>query len=180
MNADSLYYGGVGTAGVKLIKQSYDIVPNIKKAGGDGMYGGDLLKGAGFPAIEGWYATIAAPHMIGGSEAASWMAAFKKKYGAAPEDYSITSYDAATVIIEAIKTVAATGKPVTRELVRDAIQSGKVKTLQGEISFDANGDLNSKVVSVFQVKKNEKAPLDDVERAIPVRRRGSHQLSPAA
>ena len=31
MNADSLYYGGVGTAGVKLIKQSYDILPNIKK-----------------------------------------------------------------------------------------------------------------------------------------------------
>ena len=28
MNADSLYYGGVGTAGVKLVKQSYDILPN--------------------------------------------------------------------------------------------------------------------------------------------------------
>ena len=162
LNADSLYYGGVGTAGVKLIKQSYDILPDIKKGGGDGIYGGDLLKGAGFPAMDGWYATIAAPHMTEDTKLGTWMAAFKKKYGAAPEDYSITSYDAATIIIEAMKTVAATGKPVTREAVRDAIQSGKYKTLQGDISFDANGDLNSKVVSVFQVKKDDKQPLDDV------------------
>ncbi len=161
LNADSLYYGGVGGAGVKLIKQSYDILPNIKKGGGDGIYGGDLLKGAGFPAIEGWYATIAAPHMVEDTKLASWMAAFKKKYGAPAEDYSITSYDAANVIIDAIRTVAATGKPVTREAVRDAIQAGKFKTLQGEVSFDANGDLNSKVVSVFQVKKDDKSPLDD-------------------
>ena len=64
------------------------------------MYGGDLLKGAGFPAMDGWYATIAAPHMTGGHQTRrpGWRA-FKKKYGAAPEDYSITSYDAATVII---------------------------------------------------------------------------------
>ncbi len=162
LNADSLYYGGVGTAGVKLIKQAYDIVPTIKKGGGDGIYGGDLLKGAGFPAIEGWYATIAAPHMIGDTKLATWTAAFKKKYGAAPEDYSITSYDAATVIIDAIKTVAATGKPVTRDAVRDAIQAGKFNTLQGSISFDENGDVNSKVVSVFQVNKDDSAPLDDV------------------
>ena len=162
LNADSLYYGGVGTAGVKLMKQSYDIVPAIKKGGGDGIFGGDLLKGAGFPAVEGWYATIAAPHMTEDTSLATWMAAFKKKYGTAPEDYSITSYDAATVIIEAVKTVAATGKPVTRDAVRDAIQSGKYKTLQGDISFDANGDLNSKVVSVFQVRKDDAHPLDDV------------------
>ncbi len=162
LNADSLYYGGVGTAGVKLMKQSYDIVPTIKKGGGDGIFGGDLLKGAGFPAVEGWYATIAAPHMTEDTSLATWMAAFKKKYGTAPEDYSITSYDAATVIIEAVKTVAATGKPVTRDAVRDAIQSGKYKTLQGDISFDANGDLNSKVVSVFQVRKDDAHPLDDV------------------
>jgi branched-chain amino acid transport system substrate-binding protein len=161
LGAESIYYGGVGTAGVKLIKQSYEILPNIKKGGGDGLYGGDLLKGAGFPAIEGWYATIAAPHMTEDTKLASWIAAFKKKYNAAPEDYSITAYDAATVIVDAVKTVAATGKPVTREAVRDAIQAGKFKTLQGEISYDANGDVNSKVVSVFQVRKDDKMPLDD-------------------
>ena len=47
-----------------------------------------------------------------------------------------------------------TGKPVTREAVRDAIQTAKVPTIQGVVSFDANGDLADRTVSVFQIKKD--------------------------
>ena len=32
LNPDALYYGGVAQAGVKLVKQSYDIIPKIIKA----------------------------------------------------------------------------------------------------------------------------------------------------
>lgn len=162
--ADSLYYGGVGTAGVKLMKQSYEILPNLRKGGGDGMLGADLLTGAGFPACQGWYATVASPHMMDDPKMAAWIAAFRTRYGAAPEDYSITSYDAASVVIQAIQAVAATGAPVTREAVRDAIQAGHFPTLQGELSYDANGDIESKVVSVFQVQRDDSAPLDDVSK----------------
>lgn len=164
LGADSLYYGGVGGAGVKLIKQASEILPTIIKGGGDGLYGGDLLKGAGFPACEGWYATIAAPHMLDDEKMSEWVEKFRKTYGAAPEDYSITAYDAAQIIIQAIKAVAASGKPVTREAVRDAIGSGTFKTMQGDIKYDPNGDIESKVVSVFQMIKNDKYPLDDVSR----------------
>ncbi len=162
--ADSLYYGGVGTAGVKLMKQSYEILPRISKGGGDGMIGADLLTGAGFPACQGWYATVASPHMMDDPKMAAWIAAFRKQYGTAPEDYSITSYDAASVVIQAIGAVAATGAPVTREAVRDAIQAGRFPTLQGELSYDANGDIENKVVSIFQVQKDDSAPLDDVSK----------------
>jgi branched-chain amino acid transport system substrate-binding protein len=87
---------------------------------------------------------------------------YTKKYGVQPDDYTITAYDGATVIVEAIKTVAASGKPVTRSTVRDAIQASKVDTLQGMISFDENGDLVSKVVSIFQVKRDQAFPADDM------------------
>ncbi len=163
MNADSLYYGGVSTAGVKLVKQSYDVLPTIKKGGGDGIVTADILRGAGFPACAGWYATQASPHLTDQSSLASWVAAFRKKYnGEAPEDYTITSYDAASVIIQAMAKLASTGKTITRDAVRDAIQAGKFKTLQGDIQFDANGDILSKVISVYQIVKNDSAPLDDV------------------
>ncbi len=162
LNADSLYYGGVGTAGVKVMKQSYEILPNLKKAGGDGIYGSDLLSGAGFPAIQGWYATIASPHLTEDPKLDAWMKAFRAKFKYAAEDYSVTSYDAATIVIDAIAKVVASGKPPTRELVRDAIQAGHFNTLQGEISYDANGDVASKVVSVFQAQKNDAGPLDEV------------------
>ncbi len=45
------------------------------------------------------------------------------------------------MIIDAVKRVVASGKPVTRHAVRDAIQTAKVPTIQGVVSFDTNGDL---------------------------------------
>lgn len=162
LNADAIYYGGVGQAGVKLAKQSYDIIPKTIKAGGDGMYGPDLLSGAGFPAVEGWYATIASPHVLDDPKVADWIKRYKDKFHENPDDYAITAYDAALVIIDSIKRVADSGKPVTRSAVRDAIQSAKVQTLQGEVAFDQNGDLLNKVISIFQIRKDPKYPLDDI------------------
>ena len=34
-------------------------------------------------------------------------------------------------------------------------------SLLGPIEFDANGDLKNKIISVFQIKKDAAAPLDD-------------------
>src|SRR5213595_429278 len=94
-NPDAMYYGGVAQAGVKLTKQAYDVIPKMIKGGGDGMVGPEILKGAGFPAAEGWYATIASPHLLADPAAKTMIANFKKKYGTSPDDYAITAYDAA-------------------------------------------------------------------------------------
>ena len=162
LNPDALYYGGVAQAGVKLVKQSFDVLPKMVKGGGDGMYGAEILRGAGFPAAEGWYATIAAPNILENPEAAPVIARFAQKFGQQPENYSITAYDAALVIFDAIKRVAASGKEVTRETMRDAMQTGHVKTIQGEVAFDDNGDLQNRVISVFRIAKDDKYPLDEV------------------
>jgi branched-chain amino acid transport system substrate-binding protein len=66
------------------------------------------------------------------------------------------------VVLDAIDRVAKTGKPVTRAAVRDAIQSTKLKTLQGVVSFDENGDLTNRIVSIFQVHHDAKYPPDDL------------------
>jgi branched-chain amino acid transport system substrate-binding protein len=162
LNVEGLYYGGVSQAGVKLAKQAYDIIPNVVKGGTDGVTSSDFLGGAGFPAVEGWYTTIAAPHLVEDKKAAQFVEAFKGRFGDSPDDYTITAYDAALVIVDSIKRVAASGKPVTREAVRDAIQTAKVPTIQGVVSFDANGDLADRTVSVFQIKKDASKPLTDV------------------
>src|SRR5947209_474161 len=162
LNPDALYYGGVAQTGVKVVKQSYDIMPKMIRAGGDGVYGAEILKGAGFPAAEGFYATIAAPNLLDNPDAKPFVDAFVKKYNQQPENYSITAYDAALVIIDAIKRVAEGGKEVNRANIRDAIQASKTKTLQGVVSFDENGDITNREVSVFQIKKDDKHPLDSV------------------
>jgi branched-chain amino acid transport system substrate-binding protein len=162
LNPQLMYYGGDAQAGVKVVKQSYDIIPQILKAGGDGMYGPSILSGGGFPAADGWYATVASPHMMEDAALQPWVKRFFEKTGRQPSDYSITAYDAALVVLDAIDRVAKSGKKVTREAVRDAIQSTKLKTLQGVISFDDNGDLTNRVVSIFQVKHDPGSPNDDI------------------
>jgi branched-chain amino acid transport system substrate-binding protein len=160
-NPDALYYGGVSQAGVKICKQSFDIIPKMIKGGGDGMVSPELLTACGFPAVEGWLATQASPEMLQDATAAPTIEKYRKLYGTSPDNYALTSYDAALVIIDAIKRVADAGKPVNRDTVRDAIQATKLKTIQGEISFDENGDINQKIISVYKITKDPAHPLDD-------------------
>ena len=162
LNTDALYYGGSALAGVKLAKQAYVVVPNIIKAGGDGVYSAAVLKGAGFPAMQGWYVTIAAPFIAENPSVQPWIKRFTEKFGVGPSSYAFTSYDAMLVVLDAIKRVAESSAPVTRSAVRDAIQTTHVETLQGIVSFDKYGDINDRTISVFQADATPQHPVDDV------------------
>ena len=99
------------------------MVPKIMKGGGDGVYEPEILIGGGFPAAEGWYATIAAPHLLDDPKTADWVKRYVARYNKQPNDYCITAYDAALVIADAIDRVAKSGKPMTRAAMRDAIEA---------------------------------------------------------
>ncbi len=162
LGAASLYFGGNPQAGIKVVKQSYDLLPGIVKGGGDGVYEPEILSGGGFPAAEGWYATIAAPHLLDDPASAPWVKSYVARYQKQPNDYCITAYDAVLVIADAFGRVAKSGGPVTRAAMRDAIEATKIDTLQGTITFDKNGDLASRVISVFQIKRDTAFPPGDM------------------
>ena len=48
------------------------------------------------------------------------------------------------------------------KVLGDAIETTHLKTMPGDISFDQNGELVTKVISVFQVVRNPEYPDDDV------------------
>jgi branched-chain amino acid transport system substrate-binding protein len=162
LGAASLYFGGNPQAGIKLVKQSYDMLPGLIKGGGDGIYEPEILSGGGFPAAEGWYATIAAPHLLDDPKSASWVTAYSTRYKKQPSDYCVTAYDAVLVIADALGRLVKSGGPITRAAMRDAVEATKIDTLQGTISFDKNGDLTSRVISVFQIKRDTAFPPDDM------------------
>ncbi len=152
LGPDLLEYGGVTLAGVKLAKQAYDILPNtVLRADASGIYEGDFLTGAGFPAAEGWYATSAAPHIFDTPAGQAWQRRYVQRWNKQPSDYGLTTYNAAVVVVDAIAQVAKSGQPMNRANVRAAIQATNIQTLQGPISFDKNGDLQHPVISIFQV-----------------------------
>jgi branched-chain amino acid transport system substrate-binding protein len=162
LDTQALYYGGDPLAGTKLVKQSYQIIPDAVKGGGDGVHTPDMLTGGAMPAIQGWYATSAASHVLDDAGVKPWVDRFVAKTGKQPADYTITYYDATCVVLDAIARVGKAGKPVTRASVRDAIQTTRLDTLQGPMAFDENGDLLSKTVSIYQVQYDANFPIGDV------------------
>ncbi|MGH7226174.1 MAG: branched-chain amino acid ABC transporter substrate-binding protein, partial [Gemmataceae bacterium] len=163
LKPEGLYYGGDMQAGVKVVKQAYDILPHkVPKGSGAGLFKPELLSGAGFPAAEGWYFTVAAPHLVQKPEVQSWVKRYEAMFHTQPDDYAITAYDAALVATHAVASLVRAGRPVTRAAVRNAIQHSTTDTLQGVVRFDKYGDLLSPVISVFEVVENKDYPLTDV------------------
>jgi branched-chain amino acid transport system substrate-binding protein len=160
LGPQALFYGGDLQAGLKVAKQSYDIIPQTIKAGGGGLYGGGFTAQVGFPAAEGWYVALTSPHLEG-DKVAAWQARYEKLWDMPPIDYSVTAYDAALVVLDAIGRVAASGKPIDRHAVRDAIQATNLDTIQGTIQFDENGDVTDRTISIFQVKHDRTHPDAD-------------------
>jgi len=163
LKPDSLYFGGDILAAAKLIKQGYTILPvAMPKGGGDGLLQPEMLTGVGFPAAEGWYCTIAAPHLTDETAVQPFVKLYQSTYHTQPSDYAVTAYDAGLIIIGALASLVDAGKPITRANLREAIQVSKTPTLQGTITFDKNGDLASHTISIFQVVKNTNYPLTDL------------------
>jgi branched-chain amino acid transport system substrate-binding protein len=46
--------------------------------------------------------------------------------------------------------------------MRDAIEATRLDTLQGTISSDKNGDLTSRAISVFQIRRDMAYPPEDM------------------
>ena len=72
-----------------------------------------------------------------------------------PTNYAITSYDAVLVIADAVERTAKANKAITRTTLRDAIQATKLASIQGPIAFDANGDILTRTVSIYQWRDGE-------------------------
>ena len=123
----------------------------------------DMLTGSGFPAVNGWCATSAASHVLEEPRVQKWSSCLLQR----PTrnrliTRSHTCYDAVEVTLDAVRRLAKSGKPMTRDNVRAAMLQTKAKLVQGEVSFNRYGDLASTAVSIFQVRYDPKYPMADV------------------
>src|SRR5215472_12835162 len=150
LNPDALYYGGVMQAAAKLAPQSYEVMPKVIKAGSDGVYDLSWPKQSGKEAVDGWFCSQASPELVTSPKLEAWVSKFKSSMKRDPTNYAITSYNAVLVIADAVERTAASGKPMTRGTLRDAIQATKLSSIQGPIAFDANGDILTRTVSIYQ------------------------------
>jgi branched-chain amino acid transport system substrate-binding protein len=155
VNPDGLYYGGVMQAAAKLATQAYEVMPKVVKAGSDGVYDLSWPKQSGKEAVEGWFCSQASPELVTSPKVEAWVTKFKSQMKREPTNYAITSYNAVLVVADAIGRTASANKPLTRANLRDSIQATKMSSIQGPIAFDANGDILTRTVSIYQWRDGE-------------------------
>ncbi|MDE3228462.1 MAG: branched-chain amino acid ABC transporter substrate-binding protein [Chloroflexota bacterium] len=163
-NPDVVFYGGVTSQGGGALKKDL-VAVNYNKAmvGGDGIAADpSWLQTAGSASVNTW-GTVAAPDTssLTSADAQAFKTAYATFVTGKPDNdllpYSAQAYAAATIEIQAIKSVIQAGKAPTRANVRDAIASGTFNTIIGSIHFDANGDnAGQKVFSIYTVDNTGK------------------------
>jgi len=96
------------------------------------------------PASEGLFGTTSwQPGVnLGGHEEESltFIEAFKRRFGREPAPLTMHGYAAAKTLLKALEAVAASGKAITGELLRDALARTDVETPLGRVKFDEAGD----------------------------------------
>lgn len=132
-----------------IAKQLPDVGLDARMIGPDGQFEPvDYIQASG-GAAEGNYVSFLVPDLKKIPQAATFVKAFEAKYGPA-SSYGPLAYEAANIVLEAIKKA---GK-ADRAAVRDAVRATKdYRGILGiPISFDDKGDVTGGVIYFYQVK----------------------------
>ncbi len=154
LKPDVIFFGGTTGAGAGALKQAIAAAggASILWDVGDGVDDNSDWQTEAGQAAAGIFGTVAAPELSQLSTAASFVTAFKAKYGIDAYPYSAIAYDAANIEITAIENVIKSGQKPTRANVRDQVASIKYTGIVGNISFDQYGDNSgTKYFSVWAI-----------------------------
>lgn len=143
---EAIFFPGNYEDSGKILKQARELDINAIFVGGDGSYSPQLIKIAGKAAENSYYTIMALP-----SDTSKVFSSFKEKYvkeyKEEPDVYSVYSYDAAMVILEAIRAA----NNYDGSAIKDALYKIKYNGITGLIKFDKFGEVN-KDYAIYVVK----------------------------
>ena len=140
---DLVYFAGFYAEATPFIKQLRAANKDVKFLGGDGVKNDEFTKGAGVDA-EGAYLSLPSPVLTGAAYDA-FGTAYEKATGAKRDasPFVAESYDAATIIINALNKVATdSGGKLSIDLkkLNEEIRKSTLDGAAGKVKFDARGD----------------------------------------
>lgn len=150
LNPELIYFGGMYPEGGLLAKQMRELGIKAKFMGGDGIYVPGYIDIAG-KAAQGSLMTFLAPPWDEFPAAKAFVAKFVPKYGEI-KTYAPFSYDAANIIIDAIKRAGTTDRAAIVKAVRETKDFNGVV---GIINFDEHGDTTTKAMYIYTVKNSK-------------------------
>lgn len=158
-NPEAIYFGGVtATGGARILLAAVQVGLDVPYVGPDGINDGSgdtkdsFLNLAGAAAAKS-YSTLAGIGTFDGK--AKFDADYKAEFGIDATGYAAQGYACAQILIDALGRAAATsptgGMAGLREALRVAMTdtTHKYTTVQGEITFNADGDTSQRIVSIY-------------------------------
>ncbi|MCX7918810.1 MAG: branched-chain amino acid ABC transporter substrate-binding protein [bacterium] len=149
-NPDLVYFGGMYPEAGLLAKQMKELGMQTQFMGGDGLYVPGFLDIAG-KAAEGTIITFSVPSWDKVETAKQFINKFTAKYGAI-KTYAPFAYDAANIIIDAIKRAGTTDRAAVVKAIRETKDFNGVV---GITNFDEHGDTTNKAMYVYIVKEGK-------------------------
>lgn len=147
-NPDAIYFGGVVAEAGLVRQQMVQLGMNQPMIGVDGFYDPEFLKIAG-SAANGTISGIAKE--VGNAKLDEMTTAYQAANFAEPVgSYTKNAYDAANIIIEALKTAGTKDKAAIAKTIRGIEFDGAL----GHTSFDENGQTKREVVLELREVKN--------------------------
>jgi branched-chain amino acid transport system substrate-binding protein len=151
-NPDAVFYGGMDATGGPLLKQGRELGIKAVFSFGDGACT-DKMKELAGDAAEGLLCSQAGIPPQAASK--KFLDAYKKKFNVDPILYSPFTYDAANLLIEAMKKANSTDpKKYLPELQKISFTGAS-----GPISFDDKGDRKDAEITMFSMKGGKLEPI---------------------
>ncbi len=155
---DIVYWGGLHTEGGLIVRQMRDQGVTAPLMGGDGITD-DEFASIGGPGVEGTLMTFP-PDPRRRAEAKAIVEKFRNVRKFEPQAYTLYSYAA----VEIFKQAVEQAKTFDTKKVAEVMRSGKVfKTVIGDISYNAKGDITRPDYVIYVWKKNAEGKITYVE-----------------
>lgn len=166
--ADVVYFGGLVDSGGPQIAQQMDALglfkAGVKLLSDDAMYSDAVPKAVSPEILNGnLYVTFASPALdqLPTEVGKRFYKNYKAKYGGDPIGWSIYAYNGMLVVLDSIKRAApkldkTTDVTARRAAVLEAMRATKgLEGVSGRITFDANGDPTTYLMSGFLFKEGK-------------------------
>jgi branched-chain amino acid transport system substrate-binding protein len=151
-NPDAVFYGGMDATGGPLLRQGRELGIKAVFAFGDGACTDNMKQLAG-EASDGLLCSQAGIPPQAASK--KFLEAYKKRFNVDPILYAPFTYDAANLLIEAMKKAnSADPAKYLPELQRIEFAGAT-----GRITFDAKGDRSDAEMTIFTMKAGQLAPI---------------------
>ncbi len=159
---DLVFFAGMDSQGVPLVKQLRALGLNAKFMTGDGGYTPKLIELAG-AAAEGTYASLPGVPLEQMPSGRDFSQRYEAKYKQPIQLYAPYCYDAVNVMIAAMQQAdsvePAKYLPALAKISYDGVTA--------KISFDEKGDLKGGAITLYQVQQGKWQPLQTMGGSAP-------------